>query len=393
MKKLLLSTVFLLIASLVSAQQYNDYVYLKQRHYIFGKITEGVPGAKDSIKVKTFDGSIFIYPMNQIQKIIGFCKKNKTSYKDMVYLWNGNIIKNCYIENFPSGPIKIQKKSGSTSHFGKEEIIKVVMENHDLGSVDVVYLKNGSIIKGIITEQKPNQSLKIQTKDGSTFVYNYSDIEKVTKESCPRFGYLSPNGMTSSNHYQSTAGFRFGVIGGINFSKLTSGLFKDRTSFLFGAKVQKDIPSIAPGIFADGAILFIDKGSKLDFGEIASGNISLKYLELPFNFGYKYGVNENFAIYGKAGLWISYLLSCDTSNEKTWEYGEYDEQETKDDIKDLDFGLGLNIGCEFSKKIQFNIGYELGLTNIYSTSSNDGETDLVSDIKNRSLTLSIAYMF
>jgi hypothetical protein len=393
MKKLLLSTVFLLIASLVSAQQYNDYVYLKQHYYVHGNITEGIPGSKDSLKIKTFDGSIFIYPMKQIQKIIGFCKTDKTSYKDVVYLRNGIIIKNCYIENFPSGAINIQKRSGSTSHFEKEEIIKVVMENHDLGSVDVVYLKNGSIIKGIITEQTPNQSLKIQTKDGSIFVYNYSDIEKNLKEPFQGTSSLSPTGMTSSNHYQSTAGFRFGVIGGINFSKLTSGLYKDRTSFLFGAKVQKDIPSIAPGIFADGAILFIDKGCKFDLGEIASGNLSLKYLELPFNFGYKYGVNENFAIYGKAGLWISYLLSYDESAEAIWEYGEYDEQETKDDIKDLDFGLGLNIGCEFSKKIQFNIGYELGLTNITKASPDDGEMDLGLDIKNRSLTISIAYMF
>jgi hypothetical protein len=47
---------------------------------------------------------------------------------------------------------------------------------------DVVYLKNGSIIRGMITEQIPNQTLKIQTKDGSVFVYNMSEVEKITKE-------------------------------------------------------------------------------------------------------------------------------------------------------------------------------------------------------------------
>ena len=47
---------------------------------------------------------------------------------------------------------------------------------------DVVYLKNGSIIRGMIIEQIPNQSLKIQTKDGSVFVYNMSEVEKMTKE-------------------------------------------------------------------------------------------------------------------------------------------------------------------------------------------------------------------
>lgn len=47
---------------------------------------------------------------------------------------------------------------------------------------DVVYLKNGGITKGIIIEQVPNQSLKIQTADGSVFVYKFSEIEKISKE-------------------------------------------------------------------------------------------------------------------------------------------------------------------------------------------------------------------
>ena len=48
--------------------------------------------------------------------------------------------------------------------------------------VDVVYLKNGSVIRGMIIEQTPNVSLKIQTKDGSIFVYKMEDVEKMTKE-------------------------------------------------------------------------------------------------------------------------------------------------------------------------------------------------------------------
>ena len=46
---------------------------------------------------------------------------------------------------------------------------------------EVVYLKNGSIIKGIIIEQIPNEKLKIETKDGNVFVYEFKDIEKITK--------------------------------------------------------------------------------------------------------------------------------------------------------------------------------------------------------------------
>lgn len=47
---------------------------------------------------------------------------------------------------------------------------------------DVVYLKNGSIIRGVIVEQVPNQTIKIQTKDKNVFVFNVNEIEKITKE-------------------------------------------------------------------------------------------------------------------------------------------------------------------------------------------------------------------
>ncbi len=47
---------------------------------------------------------------------------------------------------------------------------------------EVVYLKNGSIIRGIIIEQVPNVSLKIQTADGSVFAYPMDEVEKITKE-------------------------------------------------------------------------------------------------------------------------------------------------------------------------------------------------------------------
>ncbi len=47
---------------------------------------------------------------------------------------------------------------------------------------EVVYLKNGSIIRGVIIEQVPNESLKIQTTDGNVFAYRMDEVEKITKE-------------------------------------------------------------------------------------------------------------------------------------------------------------------------------------------------------------------
>ena len=47
---------------------------------------------------------------------------------------------------------------------------------------DVVYLKNGSVVRGTIIEQVPGVSLKLQTNDGNIFVYNIEDVEKNLKK-------------------------------------------------------------------------------------------------------------------------------------------------------------------------------------------------------------------
>jgi hypothetical protein len=54
---------------------------------------------------------------------------------------------------------------------------------------DVVYLKNGSIIKGQIVEQTLDSIIKIQTADGSLFVYSQTEVEKIESEVSPAVPY------------------------------------------------------------------------------------------------------------------------------------------------------------------------------------------------------------
>ena len=57
---------------------------------------------------------------------------------------------------------------------------------------DVVYLKDGSIIRGTIVEQVPSESLLIETSDGSRFRYSMELIERMAKEPIP--GQVPPSG-------------------------------------------------------------------------------------------------------------------------------------------------------------------------------------------------------
>lgn len=47
---------------------------------------------------------------------------------------------------------------------------------------DVVYLTDGSIIRGLIIEHIPSQSIRIQTSDGSVLVYSIDRVIRITKE-------------------------------------------------------------------------------------------------------------------------------------------------------------------------------------------------------------------
>ncbi len=47
---------------------------------------------------------------------------------------------------------------------------------------EVVYLKTGSVIRGVIVEQIPNKQIKIETADGNIFVIQIDEIERITKE-------------------------------------------------------------------------------------------------------------------------------------------------------------------------------------------------------------------
>jgi hypothetical protein len=60
--------------------------------------------------------------------------------------------------------------------------ISVAIYAQQNNMIDVVYLKNGSILRGIIIEQVPNESIKLQTSDGNIFVYQTDEILKITKD-------------------------------------------------------------------------------------------------------------------------------------------------------------------------------------------------------------------
>lgn len=84
---------------------------------------------------------------------------------------------------------------------------------------DVIYLKNGSAIRGMIIEYVPGVSFKIQTYDGNIFVYDIAEIEKMTKE-IPSVKLRKARMHYANNEFNKETGYlghvEIGLAPGIN---------------------------------------------------------------------------------------------------------------------------------------------------------------------------------
>ncbi len=99
---------------------------------------------------------------------------------------------------------------------------------------DVVYLKNGSIIRGMIIEQVPGQSLKIRTQDGNVFVYTMAEVQRITKEESVASRPQSMSDVYSTDKSLlgiNPLGFAIGGISWITFERHLQGGFAYQARF------------------------------------------------------------------------------------------------------------------------------------------------------------------
>jgi hypothetical protein len=69
---------------------------------------------------------------------------------------------------------------------------------------DVVYLKKGSVVRGTVLEQIPDKSIKIQTIDGNTTIYQMNEIDKLSKEIMSEFNQGNTNSNVESRYHRSS---------------------------------------------------------------------------------------------------------------------------------------------------------------------------------------------
>ena len=80
---------------------------------------------------------------------------------------------------------------------------------------DVVYLKNGSIIRGDIIEMVPGETVKIMTTDGNVFVHAFADVERFSKEQPVSAVSVNPNAYSVDKRSPWLSGFLSFCIPGL----------------------------------------------------------------------------------------------------------------------------------------------------------------------------------
>jgi hypothetical protein len=162
-----------------------------------GTIIEQSPGKWLTIETKNLSSQTYRYI--EIERFGKELKKGEVDiFKaygifDVLYLKGGESVRGIIIDQSPGKTVKVKTKTG-TVVYAVSDIVKTGKEALDnkrdifkqSAFLDKVILRsNNSVIKGIITEQTPGQSLKIETVGSSSFVEQLSDVLKLGKEVNP----------------------------------------------------------------------------------------------------------------------------------------------------------------------------------------------------------------
>ncbi|MCH8019850.1 PorT family protein, partial [candidate division KSB1 bacterium] len=171
----------------------------------------------------------------------------------------------------------------------------------------------------------------------------------------------------------ATAQVNFGVIGGLNLANLSvdpdAGVdISNRTAFGIGGILSF---GVGETLALQLEPMFLQKGAKLklsDQGFTLEAEIKVSYIEVPAMLKFAFGSGDT-KPYVMAGPTVGWVLSAKVKDDM-------EEQDIKDDVKNIDFGLafGGGVSLPMGNNTVFVEGrYSLGLSDINDDSSDDTE--------------------
>lgn len=209
--------------------------------------------------------------------------------------------------------------------------------------------------------------------------------------------------------YAQESPIKFGVKAGMNLSNLSGDTENPQSKIGYQIGITLDY-KLTDNFFLHSGVDYTNKGYKekaetiteVEEGmEITVSNarltIDANYLQLPIHIGYVAYRSNSTNIYFTTGPYIAFGVGGKTKITGLASIPEYDLRNEffstkvntfrKGMLKDLDLGFGAGIGVEYNK-LDFKIGYDFGLINIYSPLENEDQS-----LKNGNAYLTIGYKF
>lgn len=213
---------------------------------------------------------------------------------------------------------------------------------------DVVYLKNGSVIRGVIVEQVPGVSIKIETADRNVFFYKTEDIKKFTKElKVENTQTLSSNKSSKKvNKDVIEFGYLFGT-GDISFDRIKLNFIGSyRISDVFylghgtGLRYIADSESLLMPIFADLKLNFTKNNNSPYLAMDVGYSLNLTDSFSGVGFIFSPTLAASFEVSDKTNMTVG--ISYEIQRAETY-YDYYSYSSSKKSYG----ALGINIGWVF----------------------------------------------
>lgn len=237
---------------------------------------------------------------------------------------------------------------------------------------DVIYLKNGSIAKGVIVEQTIGESVKLQTTDGNQFVYNINEIEKFDKETTISSVSQIPVAIKRFKvAFDLTAGTGMSWLSGFNDATGLEGSLK--LSYLVGMGLT--VPINDTWGFETGGYYLLRGGNSYTYSDDESyenGNIDLDYILIPLLARFDFSKNQNVRNANTFGLKSGFQIGLNTnaSVNGTSTYGTSSDSyfEYIDVNTNFDWVLGI-YSCVGHSGVSLN--FNLGLNDVLKSPLNN----------------------
>lgn len=155
-------------------------------------------------------------------------------------------------------------------------------------------------------------------------------------------------------------------------------------SFFETSKVKNNKGFDVSNLALRTGIVFIGKGGKVSFGP-ETDVTRLTYLQVPVYGVYNHQMPEKGTLYGGLGPYFTYGLGGTikvTDSGRTTELAAFDEN--GGGLKRFDAGLGIIAGYRLLNDLEFNLEYQLGLSNLNIGGGSD-------KITNRVISLNVGY--